>query len=132
MTVQESEPIKVRINPDNRRVRVDDPAYLDNWVRELEKARALFEKEIEIAAEKDELQIPVDPDDPLMNTTEKAIHRLAHAKAEEFMQRWAIKSGIGMLGINNAWDHGTSIEYIDDSSVPLFEHQIVKPEDQHH
>jgi hypothetical protein len=40
------------------------------------------------------------------------------------MQNWAVKRGIGMLGVSGGWDHGQPIEYVDDPNVPFMAYEI--------
>lgn len=119
-----SKVLRLHINPDNRRVNVTDPAYLDNWVRELERVRAAAVDVLREAVKSGKIEITVEPDNPLADTPERALHRRAHGEAERTMQNWAVMRGIGMLGVEGLFDHGTHIQYVDDPSVPPFEYHL--------
>jgi hypothetical protein len=122
---KEQEVLRVRINPGNRHVRITDPAFLENWVQEFERIRAEIEQSIIEAVSRGELEVPIDPNDRFANTHEGAIRFMAHTMAQQEMQQWMLRSGIGIVpGINSGTDHNQPIEFIDDPSVPLFGHIV--------
>ena len=120
------ESLKIHINPDNRRVSINDPDYQQAWTQAFERTRAEREEEIKVKVESGELEVLTDPSDPKIDTPERAVHFMAHADAEVAMQDWAVKRGIGMIGVTGGHDHGQLIEYVDDPSVPFLEYEVEK------
>lgn len=120
----DKEALKIHINPDNRRVSINDPKYQEAWARTFEQTRADYEQQLQDQVERGELQIPIDPSDQRANTPESALHVLAHVQAEAAMQDWAVKRGIGLVGVNGGLDHGQEVEYIDDPEVPFLDFAI--------
>ena len=119
---------RVRINPNNRTVDITDPAYTEAWVKAMEKIRAEYEELIKKEAEKGNLESPLEEGNPLADTPEGARRLLAHLRAEQAMQEWAVMRGIGMLGVSDGWDHGAIIEYIDDPSVAFLDYELEEPD----
>jgi hypothetical protein len=120
----QEEVLRIRINPDNRRVSVNDPSYQKAWTESFEKVRDEYEQQLKAQSESGELEVAIDASDPKVNTPERAIHFMAHSHAEAAMQDWAIKRGIGLIGVTGGYDHGQVIEYVDDSAVPFLEYKI--------
>jgi hypothetical protein len=120
-----SEALRVTINPANQRIDIRNLRYVGRWVEAFEAQRASFEEEIKEKVDRGELTVTTDSDDPKMDTPERAIHFMAHAAAENSMQRWAMLRGIGLPG-DKIIDHGQEIIYELDPSVPPLEYQAVE------
>lgn len=130
---QNQDVLRLRINPDNRRVSVNDPEYIEAWTKALEVRREEIKTELREKLARGEIEIPVkvhEPDitvklgDTMQSTPEEALHFRAHSQAVQEMQDWALRRGIGMVGMNSGWDHGQPIEYIDDPSVRYLDYEI--------
>jgi len=55
----------------------------------------------------------------MQTTPEDALRFRAQSLAEGDMQNWAVMRGIGMVGVTGGWDHGRTVEYVDDPEVPF-------------
>ncbi len=133
--MSDNETLRIHINPKNRLVSTSDPAYIEAWTNALEERRELIKAQLRVKIEKGELNIPVkeySPDVPvktheaMQSTPEEALHFQAHSLAEREMQNWALKRGIGMIGMTSGWDHGQAVEYVDDPAVPFLDFEIEK------
>jgi len=129
------ESLKIHINPNNRRVSINDEEYIDAWTKALEEKREEIKAQLREKIKSGELEIPVIKNDPnipvglgdaMQSTPEDALHFRAHSLAEQAMQDWAVKRGIGMIGVTGGHDHGQLIEYVDDPSVPFLEYEVEK------
>jgi hypothetical protein len=133
--MENEEVLKIHINPNNRKVSTTDPKYIEAWTEAFESRRDEIEAELKEKVTNGELEIPVaepDPSTPLKvseamrSTSEDALHFRAHSLAEQDMQSWALRRGIGMVGISGGQDHGQLIEYIDDPRIPFLGYEIDK------
>lgn len=131
------EVLRVHINPNNRRVSVTDPKYIEAWKNALEVRRDEIKDELREKRDRGEIEIPVIEHKPgdtpnvgqaLSATPEDALHFMAHTQAEQDMQNWALYRGIGMAGVSGGYDHGQTIEYIDDESVPFLGYKVEEKE----
>jgi len=118
------EPLRIHINPDNRRISIKDPEYVRARTEALEKTRSEYVTILRQQVDNGELELSVDLSNPSLDTPEKALLSLAHSSAEAAMQGWAVNRGIGLVGVTGGYDHGQVIEYVDDSAVPFLEYQI--------
>lgn len=119
-----SETLHVRVNPANRHVKTTDPTYVEQWVKNLEHIRADVEADLTTKYQDGSLHV-TQLEDPRFDTPERVIHFMAHTAAESTMQRWAVLSAIGLVGIGSGYDHGQTIIYHDDPAVPLYGHEVM-------
>lgn len=122
--------ITVRINPANRTVDTRSPEYQEAWTRKFNQVRDEIEVELRRRVEAGELTIDTNSEDRMTQTEDEAIRYMAHTQAEQVMQQWALLSGIGLVGINEGYDHGRVIRYIDDPTVQPFSHEVVNEASQ--
>ncbi len=131
--MSDQEVLRIHINPNNRSVLVTNPEYIEAWRNALETRREEIKVELREKRDKGEIEIPVIEHQPgdklnvgqaLSTTPEDALHFMAHTQAEQDMQDWALRRGIGMVGVSYGYDHGQAIEYVDDESVPFLDFKV--------
>lgn len=131
--MSDQEVLRLHINAGNRRVSVTDPEYIEAWKNALKARREEIKAELREKRDRGEIEIPVVAHEPgatlnvgeaMRTTPEDALHFLAHTQAEQDMQDWALRRGIGMVGVSGGYDHGQEILYIDDESVPFLDFRV--------